>query len=168
MQFSVAQKSVLPKKCQCKSSFPHKYVSENQSTFQFKKLLCFILPIFRFCFLVTFGDKVTKMQKYYVIFVYILQGKITERKPLKYQKTKRRKYGTNETVIPKTAGWLCLPQMFPIISLIIAECYRYGKLKTYLGISLVSTGTKVIFRLPELFIIYLTKKNVLESGRGIF
>ena len=39
---------------------------------------------------------------------------------------------------------------------------------TYLGISLVFTVTKVIFRLPELFIIYLTKKNVLESGRGIF
>ena len=28
-----------------------------------------------FSFLVTFGDEVTKIQKYYVIFVYILQGK---------------------------------------------------------------------------------------------
>ena len=37
---------------------------------------CFVHPIFRFWFLVTFGDKVTKIQKYYVIFVYILQGKM--------------------------------------------------------------------------------------------
>ena len=29
-----------------------------------------------FSFLVTFGDKVTKIRKYYVIFVYILQGKM--------------------------------------------------------------------------------------------
>ena len=47
--------------------------------------LCFVHPIFSSWFLVTFGDKVTKIQKYYVIFVYILQGKIgktkkTERK----------------------------------------------------------------------------------------
>ena len=36
---------------------------------------CFVHPIFRFWVLVTFGDKVTKILKYYVIFVYILQGK---------------------------------------------------------------------------------------------
>ena len=29
-----------------------------------------------FSFLVTFGDEVTKIQKKYVIFVYILQGKM--------------------------------------------------------------------------------------------
>ena len=29
-----------------------------------------------FSFLVTFGDEVTKIQKNYVIFVYILQGKM--------------------------------------------------------------------------------------------
>jgi hypothetical protein len=29
---------------------------------------CFVHSIFRFCFLVTFGNKVTKIQKYYVIF----------------------------------------------------------------------------------------------------
>ena len=35
-----------------------------------------------FSFLVTFGDEVTKIRKYYVIFVYILQGKMgkTEKK----------------------------------------------------------------------------------------
>ena len=37
---------------------------------------CFVHPIFRFWFLVTFGNKVTKIRKYYVIFVYILQGKM--------------------------------------------------------------------------------------------
>ena len=32
--------------------------------------------VFGVWFLVTFGDKVTKIRKYYVIFVYILQGKM--------------------------------------------------------------------------------------------
>jgi hypothetical protein len=43
---------------------------------------CFVHPIFRFWLLVTFGDKVTKIRKSYVIFVYILQGKMgkTEKK----------------------------------------------------------------------------------------
>ena len=35
---------------------------------------CCVHPIFRF--FVTFGNEVKKMQKYYVIFVYILQGKM--------------------------------------------------------------------------------------------
>ena len=62
---------------------------------------------FAFSFLVTFGDKVTKIQKYNVIFVYILQGKMgkTEKnteenhatKVTKIQKTKRQKYGMNKT-----------------------------------------------------------------------
>ena len=59
-----------------------------------------------FSFLVTFGDEGTKVRKYYVIFVYILQGK-TEKiwkedpatKVTKIPKTKRRKYGMNETEI---------------------------------------------------------------------
>ena len=38
--------------------------------------LCFFHSIFRFWFLVTFGDEVMKIRKYYVIFVYILQGKM--------------------------------------------------------------------------------------------
>ena len=72
-------------------------------------LYCFVHPIFRFWFLVTFGDKITKIRKYYVIFVYILQGKMskTEKnrkenhptKVTKIPKTKRRKYGMNETII---------------------------------------------------------------------
>ena len=40
---------------------------------------------FSFLVLVTFGDEVTKIQKYYVTFVYILQGKMgkTEKKERK-------------------------------------------------------------------------------------
>ena len=45
-----------------------------------------------FSFLVTLGDEVTKIQKYYVIFVYILQGKMgkmeTQLKWPKFQKPK--------------------------------------------------------------------------------
>ena len=62
-----------------------------------------------FSFLVTFGNEVTKIRKYYVIFVYILQGKMgkTEKnwkenhttKVTKIPKTKRRKYRMNETKI---------------------------------------------------------------------
>ena len=39
-------------------------------------MFCFVHLIFDFWFLVTFVDEVTKMQKYYVFFVYILQGKM--------------------------------------------------------------------------------------------
>jgi hypothetical protein len=70
-------------------------------------ILCFIHPIFRYLFLVTIGDKVSKKRKYYVVFVYILQGKMgkTEKtgkkitKVTKILKTKRRKYGMNETLV---------------------------------------------------------------------
>ena len=65
--------------------------------------ICFVHPIFRFWFLVTFGDKVMKIQKYYIIFVYILQGKmgktekngkkITQLKWPKYQKPKDENMG---------------------------------------------------------------------------
>ena len=64
-------------------------------------------PIFRLWFLVTFGNKVTKIGKYYVTFEYILQDKMskTEKnwkenhatKVTKIPKSKRRKYGMNET-----------------------------------------------------------------------
>ena len=68
--------------------------------------ICFIHPIFCFLFLVTFGDEVTKIQKYYVIFVYILQGKMSRKenhatKVTKIPKTKRPKYGMNETIVHK-------------------------------------------------------------------
>ena len=42
----------------------------------------FVHPIFHFWFFITFADKVMKIQNYYVIFVYILQGK-TEKKERK-------------------------------------------------------------------------------------
>ena len=58
------------------------------------------IPFFIFWFLVTFGDEVTKLQKHYVIYVYLLQGKIEKNgkkikhlKRPKYQKPKRRKFG---------------------------------------------------------------------------
>ena len=45
--------------------------------YQSKKWLkLFIHPIFRFWFLMTFGDEVMNVRKYYVIFVYILEGKM--------------------------------------------------------------------------------------------
>ena len=72
--------------------------------FQFGDI-CFVHPVFRFWFFDTFGDKVTKI---YVIFVYILKGKMgkTEKNPkenhatevTKIPKTKRRKYGMKETI----------------------------------------------------------------------
>ena len=65
--------------------------------------MCFIHPIFRFGFWVTFGDEVTKIQKYYIINVYILQGKMEKNrnenhtikvtKILKYQKPKDENMG---------------------------------------------------------------------------
>ena len=64
---------------------------------------CFVHPIFRFWLLVTFGDEVTKIQKHYVIFVHILQGKMGKMektreenqatKILKYQKPKDENMG---------------------------------------------------------------------------
>ena len=59
-----------------------------------------------FCMvLVTFGDEVTKIRKYYVIFVYILQGKIG-----KTEKTERksRNYSNQNTKNPKdeNIGWM--------------------------------------------------------------
>ena len=50
----------------------------------------FVHPIFLFWFLVTFGNKVAKIQEYNAIFVYILQGKM------------ERNYATKVTKIPKT------------------------------------------------------------------
>ena len=59
--------------------------------------MCFVHPTFRFWFLVTYDDKVTKIQKYYVIFVYILQGKMG-----KTQKIWKENHATKVTKIPKT------------------------------------------------------------------
>ena len=67
----------------------------------------FVHPIFWFWFLVTFGIEVMKIWKYYIIFEYILQGKMgkTEKprkenratKVTKIPKNKRLKNGMNET-----------------------------------------------------------------------
>ena len=55
-----------------------------------------------YLFLVTFGDEVTKIQKYFVIFVYILQGKMG-----KTEKTERksRNYSDQNTKNQKTKIW---------------------------------------------------------------
>ena len=58
---------------------------------------CFVHPIFRFWFLVTFGDEVAKIRKYYIIFVYILQGKMG-----KTEKNRKGNHATKVTKIPKT------------------------------------------------------------------
>ena len=50
-----------------------------------------------FSFLVTLGDEVTKIQKYYVIFVYILQGKMG-----KMEKNRKENHATKVTKIPET------------------------------------------------------------------
>ena len=70
-------------------------------------------PIFRFWFLITFGDEVMKIRKYYITFVYILQGKMGQMgknrkenhatKVTKIPKTKRRKYGMNETLTTRSS-----------------------------------------------------------------
>ena len=61
------------------------------------------IPFFSFWFLVTFGDKVTKIQKYYIIFVYILQVKMG-----KMEKNRKENHATKVTKIPikqKTEIW---------------------------------------------------------------
>ena len=58
--------------------------------------------LYHFSFLVTFGDKVTKIPKYYIIFVYILQGKMG-----KTEKTERKSsnYSEQNTKDQKTKLW---------------------------------------------------------------
>jgi uncharacterized membrane protein YoaT (DUF817 family) len=93
----------------------HKYHLNEISFFEWKYFdKCFVHPILCFGFLVTFGAEIKKIQKYYVIFVYILQGKMGKKekkqkenhatKVTKLPKTKRRKYGMNET---NMAGYFC-------------------------------------------------------------
>ena len=60
------------------------------------KVNVLFIPFFVFVFLVTFSDEVTKIQKYYVIFVYILQGKMG-----KTEKTRKENHATKVTKIPK-------------------------------------------------------------------
>ena len=71
------------------------------------------IPFFVFCFL-----SLLKIQKYYIIFVYILQckmGKLEKNikkitKVTKIPNTKRQKYGMNETM--KTLAKLMFARMF--------------------------------------------------------
>ena len=62
--------------------------------------LCFVHPIFPFWFLVTFGNKVMKIQKYYVIWARRKKKRKENHttKVTKIPKTKGRKYGMNETL----------------------------------------------------------------------
>ena len=67
--------------------------------------ICFVHPIFRFWFLVTFGDEVTKILcnlRLHFARQDGQEGKKTERKSRdlsdKIPKTKRQKYGMNETI----------------------------------------------------------------------
>ena len=50
-----------------------------------------------FWFLVIFDDEIMKIQKYYVIFVYILQGQMG-----KTEKKRKENHATQVTKIPKT------------------------------------------------------------------
>ena len=55
-----------------------------------------------FSFLVSWSFLATKLQKYYVIFVYILQGKMGKTK-----KNRKTNYATKVTKIPKTKKRKC-------------------------------------------------------------
>ena len=74
---------------------------------------CLFHSIFRFSISVSFGDEVMKIRKYYVIFVYILQGKMEKNgkdnhktKVTKIPKSNRRKYGMNETSVSLDFRWI--------------------------------------------------------------
>ena len=71
-----------------------KKISKKRISF---KGLVFRSSHFCFSFLVTFGNKVTKIWKYYVIFAYILQGKMG-----KTAKKRKENHATNLTKVPKT------------------------------------------------------------------
>ena len=67
---------------------------------------CFVRPIFRFWFLVTFGDKVTKILSNLCLHFARQDGQDRKKwkenhatKVAKIPKTKRRKYGMNETLV---------------------------------------------------------------------
>ena len=103
--------------------------ADNEIAEQINK--CFVHPIFRFWFLVTFGDEVTKIRKYYIIFVYILQGKmgrmekngkkITQLKWPKYQKPKDENMGwtKQKCLLPRafSSTRLRMPSMLDLLIL---------------------------------------------------
>ena len=68
--------------------------------------ICFVYPIFRFWFLVTFGEEVTKILRNLCLHFARQDGQDRKKwkenqatKVTKIPKTKRRKYGMNETII---------------------------------------------------------------------
>ena len=82
---------------------PNASTGKRNFVFIFSEKILHMFCSSHFWFLVTFGNEVTKIQKYYVIFVYILQGqmgktekkgkKITQLKWPKYQKPKDENMG---------------------------------------------------------------------------
>ena len=84
--------------------------------------ICFDYPIFRFRFLVIFGYEVTKIQKYYMIFVYILQAKmgkmekITQLKRPKYQKMKLWKWHKPNVNLKSHSNFSDEKRLSPILS----------------------------------------------------
>ena len=73
---------------------------------------CFVHPIFRFCFLVTFGDKNTKILCNLCLHFARQDGQDGKNrkenhatKVTKIPITKRRKYGMNETFVSRTSGF---------------------------------------------------------------
>jgi hypothetical protein len=70
---------------------------KKSNDFHFQGFKCFVHSIFRFWFLVTFDDEITKTRKFYVLFVYILQGKMG-----KTEKKWKEDHATKVTKIPKT------------------------------------------------------------------
>ena len=93
------------------------FCDRNSFAVALTKISVFAHPIFRFWFLVTFGDEVTKIQKYYLIFVYIWQGKmgktkknwkkITQLKWPKYPKPKDENMGWTKHKTAKVKSEFC-------------------------------------------------------------
>ena len=71
----------------------------------------FVRPIFRFWLLVSFGNEVTKIWKYYVIFVYILQEKTDKTK--KWKKTTKLRWPKYQK--PKDENMGRTKQKYPIL-----------------------------------------------------
>ena len=71
--------------------------------------VCFVHPIFRFWFFVTFGNEDTKILRNLCLHFVKQDGQDGKKwkenhatKVTKLPKTKRQKYGMNKTIIPKT------------------------------------------------------------------
>ena len=70
--------------------------------------------MYRFWILVTFGGEVTKIQEYYVIFVYILHGKMGKTEKIE---RKSHNYSDQNTQNQNTKIWdeyECAYELFPM------------------------------------------------------